>query len=88
MYQTDIHDPENEKSNEHVVQEVKIGVVVNCKRLNIREGPTVDAPVIGEVACQTELIIEEADSTEEFYKICTASGIEGFCMKKFIAIQP
>lgn len=65
-----------------------IGLVANCKRLNIREGPTVDAPVICEVACQTELMIEEADSTEDFYKVCTAAGIEGFCMKKFIAIQP
>lgn len=65
-----------------------IGLVANCKRLNIREGPTVDAPVICEVACQTELMIEEADSTEDFYKVCTTAGIEGFCMKKFIAIQP
>ncbi len=65
-----------------------IGLVANCKRLNIREGPTVDAPVTCEVACQTELMIEEADSTEDFYKVCTAAGIEGFCMKKFIAIQP
>ena len=65
-----------------------IGLVANCKRLNIREGPTIDAPVICEMVCQTELIIEEADSTEDFYKVCTAAGIEGFCMKKFIAIQP
>ena len=65
-----------------------IGLVANCKSLNIRDGPTVDAPVICEVACQTELMIEEADSTEDFYKVCTTAGIEGFCMKKFIAIQP
>ena len=65
-----------------------IGLVANCKRLNIREGPTVDAPVICEVACRTELMIEEADSTEDFYKVCTEAGIEGYCMKKFIAIQP
>ena len=65
-----------------------IGLVANCKRLNIRESPTVDAPVICEVVCQTELMIEEDDSTEDFYKVCTAAGIEGFCMRKFIAIQP
>jgi hypothetical protein len=33
-------------------------------------------------------MIDEKESTEEFYKVCTAAGIEGFCMKKFIAIQP
>jgi len=88
MYQTNIHDSENEKSNEHVVQEVKIGIVANCKKLNVREKPTVEAPVVCEIVCQTEVMIDEKESTEEFYKICTAAGIEGFCMKKFIAIRP
>ena len=53
-----------------------------------RERPTVEAPVVCEIVCQTELMINEKESTEEFYKVCTAAGIEGFCMKKFIAIQP
>lgn len=30
----------------------------------------------------TMLVIYENESTEEFYKVYTASGIEGFCMKK------
>ena len=82
-----------ENTNEYVdlkeeISEIKVGIVTNCRKLNVREEPKLDAPVICEVACQTELIIEEADSTEDFYKVCTAAGIEGFCMKKFIAIQP
>lgn len=84
MYQTNVHDIENEKTNE----EIKIGVVSNCKKLNVRERPAVDAPIICEVVYQTELMIDEKESTEEFYKVCTTEGIEGFCMKKFIAIQP
>ena len=27
------------------------------------------------------------ESTEDFYKICTESGINGYCLKKFIEIQ-
>lgn len=69
-------------------EDVKIGFVTNCKKLNVREKPRTDATIICEVDYQTELMINEKESTEEFYKVCTAAGIEGFCMKKFIAIQP
>jgi hypothetical protein len=68
-------------------EDVKMGFVTNCKKLNIREKPTVEAPVVCEIVCQTELMIDEKESTEEFYKVFTAAGIEGFCMKKFITIQ-
>jgi hypothetical protein len=68
-------------------EEIKIGLVSNCKKLNIREKPTVESPVICEVDYQAELMIDENESTEEFYKVFTVAGIEGFCMKKFITIQ-
>mgnify|MGYP002685185427 CR=1 FL=1 len=70
------------------IEGIKIGLVSNCKKLNVREKPTVEAPVVCEIVCRTELMIDEKESTEEFYKVYTAAGIEGFCMKKFIAIQP
>lgn len=78
-YVSEIHDES---------EEIKIGLVSNCKKLNVREKPTVEAPVVCEIVCQTELMIDEKESTEEFYKVYTAAGIEGFCMKKFIEIQP
>ena len=68
-------------------EDVKMGFVTNCKKLNIREEPRTDATIICEVDYQTELMIDENESTEEFYKVFTAAGIEGFCMKKFITIQ-
>lgn len=83
MYQTNIHDVENEKTNE----EVKIGVVSNCNKLNIREEPSLDANIVCEITSTTELMIDENESTEEFYKVFTTSGLEGFCMKKFITVQ-
>lgn len=85
MYQTNIQDTETEKTNEEIIEEVKIGVV-NCNKLNVREEPSLDSTIVCEVNSQTELMIDENESNDEFYKVFTASGIEGFCMKKFIAV--
>jgi uncharacterized protein YgiM (DUF1202 family) len=68
-------------------QDVDIGVVTDCVRLNIRKEPKVGSQIIGKIDRQTELMIEGKASTDDFYKVCTAAGIEGFCMKKFIAIR-
>lgn len=91
MYQDNfIKNPyENNTNNEpEETGDVKIGFVTDCKKLNIREEPSKDSPIVCEVVCQSELMIDEAESTEDFYKVYTAAGIEGFCMKKFIAVQP
>lgn len=87
MYQTNIQDTETEKTNEEIIEEVKIGVV-NCNKLNVREEPSLDSTIVCEVKSQMELMIDEGESTDDFYKVFTASGIEGFCMKKFITVQP
>lgn len=68
-------------------EDVKIGFVTNCQKLNVREEPKTDSAIVCEVDYQTELMIDENESTEEFYKVFTDAGIEGFCMKKFITIQ-
>ena len=81
---------------ETVVEEVveaiefkpKHGVVVDCTKLNVRVEPNAKADVVCVVDASTDLEIDEEASTEEFYKVCTATGAEGFCMKKFIKILP
>lgn len=87
MYQdetvNDTYVPETQDEPE----DIKIGLVSNCKKLNVREKPTIESSIVCEIVCRTELIIDEKESTEEFYKIFKASGIEGFCMKKFITVQ-
>jgi hypothetical protein len=88
MYQDDTFNTTYESESYDEPVEIKIGLVADCKKLNIRERPSVDAPIVCEVVYQTELMIDENESIEEFYKVCTAAGIEGFCMKKFIAVQP
>ena len=66
----------------------KHGVVTDCVRLNVREAPSINAEVVCEIDCSSDMIVYEEESTEEFYKVCTAAGVEGFCMKKFITILP
>lgn len=66
--------------------EMLSGVVVDCTRLNVRTAPNATASIICTIPCGTEVIVVEDESTDEFYAIYTASGIEGFCMKNYIEI--
>ena len=84
---------EKEFINEEPILEIdakpepKIGSVVDCEMLNVRKEPSIESEVLCEISWYTELMVYEEESTDEFYKICTASGIEGYCMKKFISIN-
>ena len=73
-------DPEPEKTP-------TIGVVTGCAKLNVRENASLEADVVCEILANTEVMIDEENSTNDFYKVCTCAGVEGFCMKKFITIK-
>lgn len=61
--------------------------VVNCTKLYVRSDATVDSDPVGIIDRDSKVFIYEDESTEEFYKVCTATGLEGYCMKKFISVQ-
>lgn len=63
------------------------GRVVNCERLNVRKMPNPTGTILGNIVTRDKVKIDEEKSTTEWYKITTASGMEGFCMKKFIAVE-
>lgn len=63
------------------------GVVTDCLKLNIRSRPEANAKILVEVPVLSELEIDKAKSTDKWYKVTTASGISGFCMKKFVAMK-
>lgn len=67
---------------------IKTGIVTDCTRLNVREDPELTARIVGTIDCSVDVIVDENQSTNTFYKVCTAAGIEGYCMKKFITITP
>jgi hypothetical protein len=77
-----IRNPEPPKPAETI-----IGIVTNCIRLNVRETPIISAKILSEVDVNSKLMIDETESTEEWFKVYTETGIEGFCMKKFITIS-
>lgn len=62
-----------------------IGTVSGCFNLNVREKPDLRAPVACVIPENAEVIIDEKESTDRFYKVFTSAGIEGYCMKTYIS---
>lgn len=60
------------------------GVVANCSKLNVRAEPTLDGDIVSVLDVMSEIKINLAESTDEWFKICTTVGIEGYCMRKFV----
>lgn len=81
-----VEDEPEEVVVEEVVEDV-VGIVENCTKLNVRVAPNSDADVECVILFDTEVIVNEKESTEDFYKVCLPSGVEGYCMKRFIEIQ-
>lgn len=61
--------------------------IVNCLRLHILAEPNPDSEVICKIRYLTEVAIDMTNSTNDFYKIYTAIGAEGFCQKEYITIK-
>lgn len=61
------------------------GKVAGCAKLNVRKTPSKDGEVLAIINEGSEVVINKIKSTMDFYAVCTATGVEGFCMKKFIA---
>ena len=59
--------------------------VVNCSKLNIRRGPSIDTASLCIVEGGSKLDIEQFN--EEWFKVLTEDGISGYCMRKFIDEQ-
>ena len=53
-------------------------------KIKIYRNPLLDSEVVGEINDLTEIIIDEAESNNFFYKVCTVFGVEGFCLKRLI----
>lgn len=64
-----------------------VGVVTDCASLNIRKEPSLDAPVVCEVPALSNLMIDFNKSSDGWVCVCTEAGIEGFCMKKYVAVK-
>lgn len=83
---TEIAEDVRVEETEEVVEDI-IGVVTDCLKLNIRKEPNKDSEVVTIVTCLDELKIDPDASTNDWYAVCTVAGVEGFCMKKFVAVR-
>lgn len=64
--------------------EIVTGVVDDCCKLNVRVAPVIDADVVCVLEAKTEVEINVNNSTDDWFRICTPAGIEGYCMRKFV----
>ena len=63
--------------------------IVEATDLNVRETPVVNPKnILGTIKKGEEVEIDMEESTDDFYKVYTAKGLEGFCMKQFIQVEP
>ena len=60
------------------------GVIVDCLKLNVRAEPRIDADVVCVLDVMSEIKVDVTKSTPEWFKIRTAIGAEGYCMRKFV----
>lgn len=63
------------------------GVVAGCAKLNIREEPSIDAKIVAVVTKGSVLEIDAENCDGEWFGVCTASGIQGFCMADYVDIK-
>ena len=85
--ETEVVTEETEVIEDKIPDEVPKPVygVVNCSKLNIRRGPSIDTASLCIVEGGSKLDIEQYN--EEWLKVLTEDGISGYCMRKFIDEQ-
>lgn len=63
------------------------GVTTKTFLLNVRKEPDVNSEIVHRLSYSSEVFIDEENSTDEWYKIRTKNGVEGFCMKVYIFVK-
>lgn len=62
-------------------------VVVGCAKLNVREEPAPNGAVIAVIDASNEVVVYDSESFGNYYKICTAAGIQGYCVKDYLKLK-
>ena len=61
------------------------GKVIGCTCLNVRNANSIDAKIVAVIGAGSIVIINESKSTPDWYYVTNEDGVEGFCMKSYIA---
>ena len=73
---------ENDVENNEV-----IGKISRFEKLYVRKEASKDSEPVGIVTDKDDLSIDVARSTDDFYKVITSNGLEGYCVKEFVKID-
>ena len=60
-----------------------IGKVSGFENLYVRKEASKDSEPVGIVTDKDDISIDVARSTDDFYKVITSNGLEGYCVKEF-----
>lgn len=87
---TEVED-ESEPVEEDVVDEkVLMGVIDNCNRVYVRSNADKDSEPVTDLNKGAEVLVtgtfDDSDNVG-WYKVCTATGVEGYIMSKFVKLS-
>ena len=74
-------------TNEIEETEEVIGKIIEFEKLYIRKEASKDSEPVGIVTDKDYLSIDIIHSTDDFYKVITSNGLEGYCVKEFVKID-
>ena len=77
---------EIEETKEEVTEEV-IGKIIEFEKLYVRKEASKYSEPVGIVTYKDYLSIDIIHSTDDFYKVITSNGLEGYCVKEFVKID-
>lgn len=80
----DEEEMEQEEETEEEQDNIFVGTVINCDKLNVREEPSLKGKPICQLNKGSELMVDLSESTDEWYKVYLESGFSGFCMKAYV----
>lgn len=82
-YVVDINNTKKEKIKEN---ELTVGVVANCKKLNIRKNPDIGSEILTVVSEGEELTVTN-QALDNWLAVETKNGVSGYCMKTYLTVN-
>jgi polyhydroxyalkanoate synthesis regulator phasin len=81
---------ESKEQNVEIQEElptIKEGIVGGCTKLNVRSEANTNSNVVCVLDADTKVIVYPDESNDDFYKIKTTDGLDGYCKADFIWIN-
>lgn len=79
--------PVDDAAPSGVIKDFVPGMVTNCLKLNVRKAPSADAEILTIIDAFSNVMVDISTSSDAFYKVCTGTGVEGYCMKEYISLS-